>query len=65
MDDDIRQYRISFLSYIKGCKNKHVYLTQQAARLGAMRSSKKFNVPFRAYLCPHCSRFHLTTKAKN
>ena len=46
----------------KMCSQKRTYPTQAQAFGGALRASRKTGKPMRAYPCPHCHKFHLTSR---
>ena len=49
------------LSLIKGCIKKKNYLTEYDANQGVKENILKYNNKLRAYKCPHCLEWHLTS----
>lgn len=46
----------------KTCLSKDPFATREAADRGAKRMSKRHGIATRAYACPYCSNWHLTTR---
>lgn len=46
------------------CSGKKTYQSKGHAFSGALGASKKTGKPMRAYPCPKCKKWHLTSKRK-
>lgn len=48
-------------SWLQGCRNK-IWLSRKNYKSDAKRMARKYKKQYGVYECPHCKRFHLTTK---
>lgn len=46
----------------RSCEEKRSFRNKERALLGAQRASERWGKPLRAYECPLCGRWHLTTR---
>lgn len=44
------------------CESKRTYMDEVTALINAQKAERKAGKPLRAYKCPNCGFYHLTTR---